>query len=147
MGPDSLSIQWLLACYGPVLKPFTPLTGPQLAEAIAGVYSVEEPRNKQAVEMARECPGVFSMEHRRFVYTEPAKKRRCYIARYPLDASGDNLKEEILFEDTHYNGKMMLAWLELIAKRKPSEAMLQMWYTDGNQVDCLATTNQPFHLS
>jgi hypothetical protein len=73
-------------------------------------------------------------------------KRKCYIARYPLSTDGKNLDEIILFRDTYYSPAIREKWDELIDIRKPSDPMLQCWYADSEQVECMAQTNQPFKL-
>ena len=76
-------------------------------------------------------------------------KRRAYIARYPLDETGNNLKEEILAEDTYWSPKLSNIWDKLVEEREPNwktAPMLQAWYYDENQTDLVATTNQPFKL-
>lgn len=77
-------------------------------------------------------------------------KRRCYIARYPLADSKDDLREEILFEDTYYSPAVRDKWDELWALREPNrktEPQLQCWYVDQNGVQLMASTNQPFKMS
>lgn len=73
-------------------------------------------------------------------------KRKCYIAQYPKNLAGNDLDEIILKQDTYWSNEISVFWYELIANRKPSEPMLQAWYSDENDVRCLATTNQPFKL-
>ena len=73
--------------------------------------------------------------------------RKAYIAKYPLNVSGDDLDEIILARDTYCSPELNKIWDELIVKRQKGEPMLQMWYSDENQVTCCATTNQPFPLS
>lgn len=82
-------------------------------------------------------------------------KRRCYIARYPLNQAGNDLNEEILFEDTYWSPAVNAEWDRLVAKRitritpeqrYSREPMLQAWYVDCNGVECIAQTNQPFKL-
>ncbi len=76
--------------------------------------------------------------------------RRCYIARYPLNESGDDLREEILAEDTYYSPLIRAEWDKLVAEREPNwktAPQLQCWYVDQNRAECLAQTNQPFRLS
>lgn len=84
------------------------------------------------------------------------KPRRCYIARYPLAANGDDLDEQILVEDTHYSERIRAEWDRLVAERiaripagsrASTEPMLQCWYSGAEQVVCMAQTNQPFRLS
>ncbi len=90
-------------------------------------------------------------------------KARCYLARYPLAADGDNLTEEILMEDTHLSDRINAEWDRLVAERvaripagqrASKEPMLQLWYVPPMELcgtccgsECMATTNQPFHLS
>lgn len=73
-------------------------------------------------------------------------KRKCYIAKYPLNKEGNDLDEVILKCNTYCSPDMRKFWDELVAVRNPQDPMLQMWYSDEYQVDCLATTNQPFKL-
>lgn len=82
--------------------------------------------------------------------------RRCYIARYPLNARGDDLNEEILHRDTYWSRDIEAAWDRLIAERiaripagqqLSSEPQLQAWYADNESVTCMAQTNQPFALN
>ncbi len=75
--------------------------------------------------------------------------RRCYIARYPLAESGNDLNEVILCEDTHYSPTIRAEWDRLVAEREPNwrtAPMLQCWYSDPFEVVCMAQTNQPFRL-
>lgn len=72
--------------------------------------------------------------------------RKAYIAKYPLNKDENDLDEIILFQDTCWSEKLSVEWDKLVSKRKPNEPMLQGWYFDENQVNCMATTNQPFKL-
>lgn len=72
--------------------------------------------------------------------------RKCYIAKYPLNSSKNDLDEIILKSDSYYSPDMRRFWDELIAKQKNNDPMLQIWYSDENQVECLGSTNQPFRL-
>jgi len=73
-------------------------------------------------------------------------KRKAYIAKYPLDETGNDLKEIILFSDSYWSPFLRNKWNELISNRNPADPMLQGWYSDDNQVDIMASTNQPFIL-
>lgn len=74
-------------------------------------------------------------------------KRRAYIAKYPLSPKGDRLDEVILFSDEYWTPRLSELWMKLTDDRKPSDPMLQGWYSDKNSVVCIRTTNQPFKLS
>ena len=73
--------------------------------------------------------------------------RRCYIARYPLAHGGNDLNEEVLARDTWWSPGLRAQWETLTNARKPGDPMLQAWYTDTDQVVCLASTGQPYKLS
>lgn len=82
--------------------------------------------------------------------------RRCYIARYPLNETGDDLAEQILLSDTYYSPAIMAEWDRLVAERiaripagqhASAEPALQCWYSDAEQVQCMVRTNQPIRLS
>ena len=73
--------------------------------------------------------------------------RQAYIARYPLNASRDDLDEQILTRDGYWTEKMAREWERLTADRKPSDPMLQGWYSDCYAATLMACTNQPFRLS
>ena len=73
-------------------------------------------------------------------------KRKCYIARYPLNAARNDLDEIILIEDTYYSPRINAEWDRLVVERDRSDPMLQCWYSDADQVSCMAQTNQPFQL-
>lgn len=75
------------------------------------------------------------------------KPRKAYIAKYPLNSKGNDLDEVILFSDTYWSEMLRHEWNKLVEVRKPSDPMLQAWYSDENLVTCVATTNQPFKLS
>jgi len=73
--------------------------------------------------------------------------RKAYIARYPLRPDGKDLEEQIIYEDTYCSPALFAKWDELVAARQsPKEPMLQMWYSDSEQVLYMARTNQPFKL-
>ncbi len=81
--------------------------------------------------------------------------RRCYIARYPVNAEGTDLAEEILVRDTFYSPHIAAEWDRLVSERHQrialgsrvsAEPMLQCWYSDADQVRLMAATNQPFRL-
>ena len=75
--------------------------------------------------------------------------RRAYVARYPLNAQGTDLDEQILMEDTYWSPKLNAAFDRLVAEREPNwktAPMIQGWYSDADQVVCVAQTNQPFCL-
>lgn len=72
--------------------------------------------------------------------------RRAYIARYPINANGNELDEEIIATDTYWSPRLSETFDRLAAARGKREPMLQGWYTDENGVECMATTNQPFRL-
>jgi len=72
--------------------------------------------------------------------------RRAYIARYTLDADGQNLIETILATDEYWSRELSEKWDSLIKLRRAYEPMLQAWYSDADQVTCMATTNQPYIL-
>ncbi len=85
----------------------------------------------------------------------PRPARSCYIARYPLDAKGDDLEEQILFRDHYWSPALSAEWDRLVAERiaripagqrASAEPMLQAWYLDENAVECVAQTNQPIRL-
>ncbi len=71
---------------------------------------------------------------------------QAYIARYPLNASGDDLYEQVLVRDGYWTEKMAREWERLTADRKPSGPMLQGWYRDCHSTVLMAWTNQPFRL-
>ena len=80
---------------------------------------------------------------------EAAQVRRCYIARYTLSASGNDLDEEILLSDTYYSDAIESEWERLVALQEregKTAPMLQCWYLDKEQVTCMAQTNQPYQL-
>lgn len=72
--------------------------------------------------------------------------RRCYIARYPLNEEKNDLREEIVCEDTYYSPLIRQNWEKLVACRKANEPMLQCWYSDEYAVELMAGTNQPYRL-
>lgn len=81
--------------------------------------------------------------------------RRCYIARYPLNPAGNDLDEVILFKDSYYSQAVEKEWDRLVAERISRipagqrysvEPQLQCWYSDEQEVVCMAQTNQPFKL-
>lgn len=77
----------------------------------------------------------------------PRFERFAYVARYPLDESGDDLREEIVARDTYWSPELDATFDRLAAARQPGDPMVQGWYADENEVACMATTPQPFRLS
>jgi hypothetical protein len=72
--------------------------------------------------------------------------RKCYIAKYPLNKNGNDLDEIILLQNTHLTDEINHLWDDLIKNRNKNDPMIQIWYSDENQVICMATTNQPYKL-
>jgi hypothetical protein len=72
--------------------------------------------------------------------------RKAYIARYPLNESGNDLNEEIIATDYFWSSILSAEFDRLTLNRHPKEPMIQGWYSDEYQVVCMATTNQPFKL-
>jgi len=72
------------------------------------------------------------------------KTPSAYVARYPL-VNGE-LQEEIILRDTHWSDKLEKKFDELASARKPTDPMIQGWFSSEEIVFCLATTNQPYKL-
>lgn len=70
-----------------------------------------------------------------------------YIAKYELDESGDDLREVVLARDSYWSPALDEKFDRLVQARQPEEPMLQGWYHDGYNVQCMASTNQPYKLS
>lgn len=69
-----------------------------------------------------------------------------YIAKYELDESGNDLREMVIARDSYWSPTLSAEWDRLTAVRQSSEPMLQGWYHDDYNVQCMASTNQPYTL-
>ncbi len=78
--------------------------------------------------------------------TQENEMRKSYVAIYPLNESGNDLDEQIVMQDSYWSAKLNAEFDRLTIARNPKSPMVQGWYSDNQQVVCMATTNQPFQL-